>query len=247
MALAVTAWSPVIIRTSIPAPSAVVDRALGLDSERIDDADHADEIEVLRERHRIRTHRVELVVVDEARREREHPQTLFPHPLVGGVDVGPRVVDRDVRLAHRTAGTRAPRQDDVGTALHQLHDPLASGERRAVEGRHELVLGVEGHLGEPRVAPARLFGVDVELGRQHHQRRLGRIADDRPVVGDRRVAVEHHTESQVGEVRHRNAGDRLDGARLAVPLALDREPRAVRVDRPTPSSGSSSGCRSCRC
>ena len=132
MALAVTAWSPVIMRTSMPAPSAVCTAAFGFDAQRVDDADHADEVEVLRERHRVGAHRVELVVLDEARREREHAQTLLAHPFVGGVDVGPRVVDRDVRLAQRTAGTGAPREDDVGTALHQLDDPLAA--RRASRG-----------------------------------------------------------------------------------------------------------------
>ena len=77
-----------------------------------------------------------------------------------------------------------------------------------MERGHELVVGVERHLGEARVGAPRLLRVDAELGREHDERRLGRVADDAAVVGDRRVAVEHEPEREPGEVGRRAPGDR---------------------------------------
>ena len=95
-----------------------------------------------------------------------------------------------------------------GAPLTSSIDVLGAVERDAVERRHELVVGVERHLGEPRVGAARLLGVDAELGREHDERGLGRVADHRAVVADGRVAVERQPEREPGEVRHRRAGDR---------------------------------------
>ena len=47
MACAVTAWSPVIMRTSMPAPSAVSTAAFASAPQRVDDPDHADEAEAV--------------------------------------------------------------------------------------------------------------------------------------------------------------------------------------------------------
>ena len=67
-----------------------------------------------------------------------------------------------------------------------------------VERRHELVVGVERHLREPRVRTACLVGVDAELGREHDEGRLRRVADDVAVIGDGRVAVEHEARARAG-------------------------------------------------
>ena len=177
IALAVTAWSPVIMRTSIPAPSAVW-------TARFASARSGSMMPTMPTKSRFcvsdigsRRHRVELVVLDEPRRERQDPQPLLAHPLVGGVDVGPRVGDRDVRLAHRAAGAGTARQHDVGTALDELHDALAPVERHAMERGHELVLGVERHLGEARI------GCGVSL---RHRRRAWRTAPPARLPSGRR-------------------------------------------------------------
>ena len=110
------------------APSATAAFAVG--AQRVDDPDHADEREVVRERHRVGGHRVELVVVDEAGREGEHAQALLAHALVRRVDA---------RRAPRSIGTCEPligppdeaaaRQHDVGAALDQLDHALVAVHR----------------------------------------------------------------------------------------------------------------------
>ena len=106
----------------------------GLGAQRVDHAHHADEAEVGRQRHRVVGHGLQLVVLDEAGREGEHPQALLGQPLVGGVDVGPGLLDRHLRVGHRAAGPAAAGQHHVGSALDQLDDPFAV-RRRAPGGR----------------------------------------------------------------------------------------------------------------
>ena len=87
--------------------------------------DHADERQVLGERHRVVGHRRQLVVLDEPGGEREHPQALLAHPLVRGVDV---------RRAPASIGTCEPlsgppdwlqrASTTSGAALDQLDDVL---------------------------------------------------------------------------------------------------------------------------
>jgi hypothetical protein len=124
------------------------------------------------------------------------------------------------------SGLGAPRDDDVGGALDQLDDVLDPVERAPVEGRHELVLGVERDLGEPGVGAPGLGGVDTELGGQHHEGGLGGVTDHRAVRLDDGVAVEGEAQRQPGEVRDGRAGDRPDATRGAVPLTVDGEPGA---------------------
>ena len=105
---------------------------------------------------------------------------------------------------------RAAREHDVRAALDQLDDALAPVDGDPVEGGHELVRRVERHLGDARVGPPGLLGVDAELGGEHDERGLGRVADDRAVVGDGRVAVQHEAEREPREVGHRRpATDRI--------------------------------------
>ena len=176
---------------------------LRLGAQRVDDARHAHEGEALGQRHRVLGHRRQLVVIDEPGGEGEHPQALLAHPLVGGVDAGAGVGDRHLGAAERPTRVAAAREHDVGRALDQLDHALRPVHGVPVEGRHELVVGVERHLGDARVGATGLLGVDAELGRQHDERRLGRIADHRAVVGHGRVAVEGEPEREPAEVRHR--------------------------------------------
>ena len=146
------------------------------------------------------------------RGEREHAQALLAHALVRGVDAGAGLLDRHLRAAHRAAGEGAAREHDVGAALDELDHALVPSTVIAVEGGHELVVGVERHLGDARIGPAGLLRVDAELGREHDERRLRRVADHASVVADGRVAVEDEPEREPREVGHRGAGDRREGA-----------------------------------
>lgn len=74
-----------------------------------------------------------------------------------------------------------PRCEHVGRALHvQQHVRLAVGFDHLVCGQHELVGGVERHLGQPRMAGAQLVDVQPTLLCEHHQGSLGRVADELP-------------------------------------------------------------------
>ena len=95
-------------------------------------------------------------------------------------------------------GRGAAGQHDVGAALDQLDHALGPVDGDPVERRHELVVGVERHLGDARVGPPGLLGVDAELGREHDERRLGRVADHGAVVGDGGVAVEARARARAG-------------------------------------------------
>ena len=66
------------------------------------------------------------------------------------------------------------------------------------------------------------LGVDTELRREHDQRGLGRVADHRTVVADRRVTGEHQRHRQRPEIGDRAAGGPEDGALLRVAAAFDR-------------------------
>ena len=138
-------------------------------------------------------------------------------------------VDRHLRAAHRSAGLGTARKHDVGAALDQLDHTLRAVHRDAVVGGHELVVGVERHLGDARIRPPGLLGIDAELGGEHDECGFCRVADDAPVVGDGCVAVENEAECQPGEVGHRGTGDRPERPGLAVALSLDREPGVARV------------------
>jgi len=62
---------------------------------------------------------------------------------------------------------------------------------KVVEGGHELVRRIERHLGAAGQGFAGLLGVHAHLRGQHHERRLGRITDDRPVISDGGIGAQH--------------------------------------------------------
>lgn len=98
-----------------------------------------------------------------------------------------------------------------------------------VEGRHELVCGVERHLGDARICPAGEWGVDTDLGGEHNQRGLGRIADHLSGIGDGGIAVEAQSVGEQGEVGSGLARGLGDPTRLAVALTVDEVPPAMKV------------------
>ena len=190
---------------------------LGLGAQRVDDADHADEAQV----------------AGRATSDpRSSPLSVRPGRSSGRRTRAPAGPSRPIRslaasssprassigtcvAAQRAAGTAAPGQHHVRCALDQLdHAACRPSTGDPVEGGHELVLGVERHLGEPRVRPPGLLGVDARAWRRAPpaRPRSGR----RPPRRRRRhggVAVQAQAQGQPGEVGHRRAGDRADPRR----------------------------------
>ena len=110
------------------------------------------------------------------------------------------------------ADLRRPREQDVGRALDEAADDLPAAVLHLVERRHELVVGVERHLGDARVDAPRLVDVDSALGGQDDQGCLGRVADDL-AVADGGVVGERHRQQERLERGVRLAGDAQDLAR----------------------------------
>jgi len=74
-------------------PERGLHRRLGLGAQRIDDADDADEGQVLGQRHRVVLHRRLVALGQDLRRERQHPEALLAHSFVGRINVRTRVRD----------------------------------------------------------------------------------------------------------------------------------------------------------
>ena len=78
-----------------------LDGVLGLGTQRVDDADHSREGQVLHECHGVRFHLRHVALVEHAGREGEDAQALLGEPLVGGLDPGSRLRDGHLRSAQR--------------------------------------------------------------------------------------------------------------------------------------------------
>ena len=137
-----------------PGVVALGDRDLGLGSRRVDDADHRQQRELLH-------------LVDEVATRREHARVevaLRHHhdPLARRWRSGRWPSRARCRLSS-VIGTRVPsgladrrgaRDEDVRGALDvAAHDRAAVVRGHLVERRHELVVGVERDLGDPRQRP----------------------------------------------------------------------------------------------
>ncbi len=185
-------------------------RIFGLAAKRVDDADEGDEDEIAHRRHRLLDRPRHRVPVEVAGGEGEHAQALLGQLLVGGQDLVPGLGDRDLTaLPERRA---AESQDDVRRALdrHEVRlrqDPTADPFRPVVEGRHELVGGVEWHLRAPFDRTPRPLRIGAHLRGEHHQRRLGGIAHHRSVTVDGGIAAERQAQREPFEVGRLGAGD----------------------------------------
>ena len=132
-------------------------------TKRVDDAHHSHEPELLDVTHRVGLHGL-LEPVQLTEPEGERPQTLLGHPAVGLQELLAGLLDRHLRAVPQLH-VAAPIEDDVGAAFDQPEEPGAAAtalQGHVVIGDHELVVGVEGNLGEPRVGPAGLLGVHAE-------------------------------------------------------------------------------------
>ena len=150
------------------------------------------------------------------------------------------VVPRHARCPRRAA-VAARLDHGRSRALHEAaHHVLAGRVGRRVEGRHQLVGGVERQRGQPREPLPAGFDVEPRLVGQHEQGALGRVADD--------LAV-HELGVAGDDVREDGIVDRGGGPGGVVDLALEAVADArdrVAVDGVDAarrrSSGSSSAC-----
>ena len=200
IAAAVTAWSPVIIRTSMPAlwhlamaalASARGGSTMPIMAMIVRSFDHADQI----------PGRVERGRVEVTSGHHHDPLTRPGHPLVlrqrGRPLLGGDLVDVTVG-GPVGAG---PVDEHVGGALHEAaHHVPAAAVDHAVERRHELVLGVERHLGHPGVAGTGPVEIDPTLGRQHDQRTLGRVTDQVARLVEAGIGAQRHRQKRVVQV-----------------------------------------------
>ena len=147
--------------------------------------------------------------------------------MVGVQEFPADLVDRELLAVPE--GKAAQPQHNIGRALHGHEVPLGedpAGEPvgAVVEGRHELVLGVERHLGAPLDRIPCLLRVGAHFRGEDDQGGLGRVADDRLVIGDRGVAAQRQTERQAPEIGELLPGHTEDRPGLAVAAALHLEP-----------------------
>ena len=168
IASAVTAWSPVIIRTWMPAACARGDRGLGRRPRRVDDADQREQRQPVHQRQQVGV-RVE---ASPGRSPcARWPSRAGPARRAARSRRGSASVKSSSTGAARSVGSRC---DDgageqlVGRALDEAADDLAARlVGHAVERGHQLVGGVERQLGDARVALA---------GRRRGRRRPSRRA-----------------------------------------------------------------------
>ena len=196
IAAAVVAWSPVIIRTRIPASrhSAIAALASGRGGSTMP---------TIASRVRSWTwsmrspSRLEHGGIEVPLGHHHHPLARVGDPVVGLEGEVPVVVgDRD-QGAVGVPDRHGARDQHVGRALDvAAHDRTAVVRGHLVEGGHELVLGVERHLGDPGQCRAGLLDVESALRPEHDQRALGGVADQALPV-EHGVGAQHHRQ-QVG-------------------------------------------------
>ena len=156
IACAVTAWSPVIMRTWMPAACAVGDRRLGRRARRVDDADQREHREPVHQR---RAGRRPASNAAGSKSLRAVAITRRPCARAARSRRGsaPRSRRRPRPAAQRRVQVRGRAGEQlVGRALDEAADHrLAVLVGHAVERGHQLVGRVERQLGDARVALAR--------------------------------------------------------------------------------------------
>jgi hypothetical protein len=220
-------WSPVIIRTSIPALRATRTASLASVRSGVHDPDERDEDQICDRSHRIGQGRGHRRVVKVTGGEREYPQPALGQLAVCGQDLVPHGGDRHLlAMPQRPAAAfhhhvgRALDADQVGL----LQDPASQPVGAVVEGGHELVLRIKRHLGPAGQGVTCLYGVGAHLRGEYHEGRLRRVADDRLVVADGGIGAQRQALGQAAEVRQLASGYPQDRAGLLVAGTLDLEP-----------------------
>ena len=200
IARAVTVWSPVIMRTSIPARVRDAHGLDGLRAQRVDDADERHQDEVVHRCHRVVEWRRVMASSGRSRAAKASTRRPFSDSCRLASSSSSRTWSIGTCSPCHSAGVHRS-MTTSGAPLTVMkwgswRTPPVHPLRPVVERRHELVLGVERH-GRPRgKGAAGLLGVDSDLGGQHDERRLGGVADDRLVVGDGGVAAQHEAERE---------------------------------------------------
>ena len=189
-----------------PGVVALGDRGLGLGARRVDDADHRQQRELLDQVDQVAARRG---TVPGSKSRCATTITRSPALAIWSLASRARCRLSSVIGDQGAVGVpdrRGARDEDVRGALDvAAHDRAAVVGGHLVEGRHELVVGVERHLGDPRQRRAGLVDVEPALRAQHDQRALGRVADQ----GSRRRARRRRTApSAAGTGRGRGAGRR---------------------------------------
>ena len=194
------------------------DGVLGLLARRVDDPDQRQQLEIADQRQEV-ARRVEGSGVEVAPGDGEHPHALCGQPVVLGEDLIRRATHRRRRALGVQIAGRA-RQQDVGRSLDEAPNDLPAPVLHLVERGHQLVLGVEWHLGDSRIGPARVLDVDPALGCKHHEGALGGVADARPVADDGVVGQRHRQHERL-ERDVAGAGHAQDATRGRVALTVD--------------------------
>ena len=192
--------------------------------------DQRDQHEVVRPRAIGSSRAAGIGVVEVADRERQHPESLFGQLLVGREELVAHLGDRHLLAVPERVRTAV--DDDVGRALdrHEVRlreDPAGHPVGAIVERRHELVLGVERHLGR-RGSAARVSSASTPIfaASTTNAASVGSPITD---PSSPTVASQESTSprAEPREVGHRPAADAEDRTGLRVAAALDPEPLAV--------------------
>ena len=198
------------------------DRVLRRRPRRVDDAHERERRQPVQQREEVGV-RVERRRVEVLPPCREDAETLLAEPLVLGLValLEPGVDLDQVEVVRRERLRRAGEQL-VGRALDEAADDVAARlVLHPVEGRHQLVRGVERQLRDPRIRLARRDRGEPALLAEHDEGALGRVPDQLAVVDDR-VAGEHQRLHELLEVDVRLSRDLLDHALGRVAVAVDR-------------------------
>ena len=170
------------------------DGVLGFLAGRVDDADKGEQLEVADQRQQV-SGSIERGGIEVAPSDGQHPEALAGHPIVLRHDpIGVSAGQRESRSILAEV-VRGPRQQHVGRALHEApHDPPAA-VLHLVEGRHQLVLRIERHLGDAGIRSPGLLDVEPGFRGQDDERPLGRVADAGTVT-NHRIVRERHRERE---------------------------------------------------
>ena len=221
MAWAVTAWSPVIIRTRMPADFAFAIASLASGRAGSTMPTMREQRHPVEQRQqvgiRVERRRVEVLLAG-----RHDPQALLAEPIVlgqvGVADLG----DRDLGAVRAVGAARRGREAGPGAPLTNARmTVLAVGVRHPVERRHDLVGRVERQRRDARVLLAGERRVDAALRGEHDQRALGRVADERAVL-DLGIGAQGHRQQVLLERDVGLAAGVGDLAGRLVALAADR-------------------------
>ncbi len=152
----------------------------------------ATQLELVHEREEI-ARGIERRGVEVAPRHREHAEPLAGEPIVLCEHTFAIFIRHGFGGPVDSHVAGRPGEQHIGSALDEAPHHRGAVVLHLVERRHQLVLGVEGHLGNAGVVPPGLVDVEAALGRQDDEGTFGRVADAGPIA-DHRVVGQRHRE-----------------------------------------------------